>query len=115
MTRPYDHILTPNSKRCELGALGVHPVLRARFKLNSKRAHPPIPPRGRALSLRPRELEARARFKFALRVQNRGGRGRRRLGTPAGSRSDDVRGNSTQYTKTFFPVRSGFWQEVASA
>jgi len=71
-----------NLKRRELGALRVHPENRARFKLNSKRAHPPIPPRGRALTLRPRELEARARFRFALEVRHGSSPGmERRLGT----------------------------------
>ena len=62
---------TLNLERRELRAHGVHAKMCARLKLNSKRAHPPIPPRGRALSLRPRELEARARLKFALRIANR--------------------------------------------
>ncbi len=60
----------PNLERRELRAHGVRAENRVRFKLNSKRAHPPIPPRGRALTLRPRELEARARFKFAVEIGN---------------------------------------------
>jgi len=36
----------PNLERCELRALAVHAKKCARFKLNSKRAHPPYPPAG---------------------------------------------------------------------
>ena len=58
-----------NLERPEPRALKVHPKTCVCCKLNLKRAHPPIPPRGRALKLRPRELEARARSRFALEVQ----------------------------------------------
>lgn len=49
-----------NLKRARsLSARGLH-GLRSKFGSNLKRAHPPIPPRGRALKLRPRKPEARA-------------------------------------------------------
>ena len=51
------------------------------------RAHPPIPPRGGRLSAARASLE-RARSSARARID--------RLGTPAGSRSGEARGNSTQ-------------------
>ncbi len=87
-----------NPERCELRARKVHPKTRSRFGLNSKRAHPPIPPRGRALKLRPRELKARARFKFAVGVGHRYSRA---------LFAQHPRGNSRAIGKTYLtcPVR----------
>lgn len=106
MTRRYLFDLGSNSERRELGAHGVHPQICARFKLNSKRAHPPIPPRGRALTLRPRELEARARSKFALRVRQGQGKGRRRRYFPGGMASRRPREQPQSPTEFVSPVRS---------
>ena len=50
----------------------AHAVGRSRFGLNSKRAHPPYPPRVRRQLAATRELKARARFEFALEVRGNG-------------------------------------------
>lgn len=106
MTRRYLFDLGSNSERRELGAHGVHPEICARFKLNSKRAHPPIPPRGRALTLRPRELEARARSKFALRVREGQGHDGRCRYFPWGMASRRPREQPQSPIEFVSPVRS---------
>lgn len=53
--------MTPNLERRTSRSASAQAVRRSRFGLNSKRAHPPIPPRGcAASSAATRELEARA-------------------------------------------------------
>jgi len=88
------------------GARGLA-AARSRFEAsNPKRAHPPIPPRGRALTLRPRrEVEARA-----LRVRARSSRGlrpgRRYFLVENGSRGPrEQRPTQTDFVSA---VRSGF-------
>mgnify|MGYP001205205675 CR=1 FL=1 len=87
----------PNLERQTSRSASARPVRRSRFGLNSKRAHPPIPPlRVRRQFAATRELEARAlqvpRFRFE-----------RNRYFPA-ENAGRVRGNRSQPGLTFFRV-----------
>jgi len=62
----------PNFERRTSRSACAHAVGRTRFGLNSKRAHPPYPPRVRRRLAATREPQARARFEFALEVRPHG-------------------------------------------
>jgi hypothetical protein len=64
--------VAPNFERQTSRSACAHAVGRLRFGLNSKRAHPPYPPRVRRQLAATRELKARARFEFALEVRGDG-------------------------------------------
>lgn len=60
--------MSPNLERPTSRSASAHAFQRLRFGLNSKRAHPPLPPRGCAASSAAPANSKRARFKFALEV-----------------------------------------------
>jgi hypothetical protein len=94
-----------NLERRTSRSASAQPVRRSRFGLNSKRAHPPIPPRGCAASSAAPANSKRARFQFSARSS--GPTWRNLPPRPAGT--------ATVVERLSFTVRSGFQWERSDA